>query len=148
MRLVRHIGTVNFAGVTVASLYPCGRCDQRGELRAQLVLTVLNADNGAVASASVTAGALGPRPCPEQRWGLALTPIIVGLAATVGATDLVDISSGWRPLDDDAIILPREWRPDLPVERREALITAAIATRSHNPWQSSTAGASSPRRPT
>jgi len=114
---------------------PCGRCDQRGELRAQLVLTVVNADTGAVASASVTAGGLAPRQTPEQRWELALTPIVADLAATVGATALVDLTSGWRALDEESILLPRQWHPELPADQRNALIAAAIATCSHNPWR-------------
>ncbi|MBF9130210.1 hypothetical protein I0C86_14780 [Plantactinospora sp. S1510] len=116
---------------------PCHRCGQRGEVRAQLVLTVVNADTGAVASASVTAGAFAPRQRPDTRWELALTPVVSELAATVGATvtALSDISTGWRPLGDEYVLLPREWRPDLPAERRDALVAAALTTCSHNPWR-------------
>ncbi|MEO3923770.1 hypothetical protein ABGB07_07905 [Micromonosporaceae bacterium B7E4] len=114
---------------------PCHRCHRRGELRAQLVLTVVNADTGAVASASVTAGALEPRPTSDQRWELALTPVIIELAAAVGATSLVEITKDWRPLDDETIALPRRWRPDLPAQQRDALVAEAIAGHSHNPWR-------------
>lgn len=113
----------------------CDRCDQRGLVRAQLVFTVVYADTGAVASASVTAGGIEPTPTSDGRWELALTPIVAELADTVGATTLLDISSGWRPLGTESIPLPREWRPDLPVDRRDAMVAAAFSGRSSNPWR-------------
>lgn len=114
---------------------PCRECGQRGERRSQLVLTVVNADTGAVASANVTAGGIEPRQAADKRWELPLTPLISELAAVVGATALSDISTGWRPLGHEYVALPREWRPDLPAERRDALVAAALADCSHNPWR-------------
>ncbi|RKR89336.1 hypothetical protein BDK92_3680 [Micromonospora pisi] len=114
---------------------PCHQCGQRGERRPQLVLTVVNADTGAVASVNVTAGAVEPRQAADKRWELWLTPLISELAAEVGATALSDISTGWRPLGDEYVALPGEWRPDLPAERRDALVAAALANCSHNPWR-------------
>ncbi|GAB3795139.1 hypothetical protein [Micromonospora zhanjiangensis] len=66
----------------------CHHCGQRGVRRAQLVLTVVNADTGAVASASLTPGGVEPRPASRGGWEIALAPVVRQLADAVGATAL------------------------------------------------------------
>lgn len=117
---------------TVASA--CHECDQRGRRRAQLVLTVVNADTGAVASANIVPGAITPRSV-YGRWVLPLTPVITELAAAVSATALTELTCGDRPLGEEDLILPRQWRPDLPAEQRDALVAEAIADHGHDSWR-------------
>lgn len=112
----------------------CAVDDERRAQRAQLVVTVVNADTGAVASASVTPGVLQPRPA-HGRWLIALTPVIAELAAAVSATALVELTGGGRPLGDEDLPLPPEWHPDLPADRRDALVAAVLVNYGGGPWR-------------
>lgn len=72
----------------------------------------------------------GRQPVPLSTNGdraVSRTRIVSELAAAVGATALFDISTGWCLLNDETILLSPEWRPDLPAERRDALVAAALA---------------------
>ncbi|MEO3745973.1 hypothetical protein [Plantactinospora sp. B5E13] len=112
----------------------CHECGQRGERRAQIVLTVVNADTGAVASASLTPGSLEPTPA-YGRWRLAFNPVLDELAAAVAATGLVELTGGGRPVGEQDLLLPRQWHPALPAAQRDALVAAALADHGHNPWR-------------
>jgi hypothetical protein len=112
----------------------CAACDGRGCRRAQLVLTVANLDTGQVASADLRPGALpAPQPSPGGGWHVTLTPVVRDLAATVDAHAPVDTLG--RPLGEEFLLLPRDWSPDLPPERRKRLEAAALAGWSRQPWR-------------
>ncbi|MEN3608878.1 hypothetical protein AAH979_04950 [Plantactinospora sp. ZYX-F-223] len=132
---------------------PCQRCGQRGERRAQLVLTVANLDTGEVASASVVPGAVTPRPASDGGWQLPLSPLVDELAEAVGAATWASCSGGaatWtsyslgvstrsscsgRPAAALAVRLPDEWSPELPDDQRSALQSRAIAGYPGESWQ-------------
>ncbi|WP_326561265.1 hypothetical protein [Micromonospora sp. NBC_01796] len=110
----------------------CHTCGQRGRQRAQIVLTVANVDTGAVASTSVEPGTVAPVPDIGGGWRLRLGPLVCELAATVGAATWSDV---WgRPDGELDVSLPRDWRPDLPLERWRALEAAAIAAQAGEGW--------------
>ncbi|MFY1691933.1 hypothetical protein [Plantactinospora sp. WMMB782] len=112
----------------------CHRCGQRGQRRAQLVLTVANVDTGEVASASVVPGTVPPRPSPGGGgWHLPLKPLVDKLAEAAGAATWSDCygQSG----EGSEVRLPREWSPELPEGQRLALETEAIAGHSGESWQ-------------
>ncbi|MGI5215582.1 hypothetical protein [Plantactinospora sp. CA-290183] len=111
----------------------CQRCGQRGQRRAQLVLTVANVDTGAVASVNVEPGTVPPRPAPDGGWHLPLAPLIDELAATVGAATWSDAYG--RSDAESAVRLPREWSPELPHDERLALETRALAGHPGESWQ-------------
>ncbi|MGI5152030.1 hypothetical protein ACQEVC_37650 [Plantactinospora sp. CA-294935] len=122
---------------------PCQRCGQRGERRAQLVLTVANLDTGEVASASVVPGVVTPRPASEGGWQLPLSPLVGELAEAVGAATWVSCSGGvvtWasgsgQPAGAVAVRLPDEWSPELPDDQRSALEGRSIAGYPGESWQ-------------
>ncbi|SCL62833.1 hypothetical protein [Micromonospora yangpuensis] len=107
----------------------CADCDGVGRRRAQLVLTLANLDTGAVASASVVAGSIAPTPDGTGGWQVTLRPLLAGLAAEVGVPP--------PQVEPFSLVLPlhHEYRPDLPAERRDALVARAIAWRSYRPWR-------------
>jgi hypothetical protein len=115
---------------------PCLRCRRTGRRRAQLVLTVVNVDTGAVASADVVPGTLRPHPVSGQ-WRVDLMALVRDLAASVDAVTFHEISSPGRPVrpvDELSMYLPVEWQPDLPVARRRSVEAAAIAGFHRSPW--------------
>ncbi|GAB2941654.1 hypothetical protein GCM10027280_32770 [Micromonospora polyrhachis] len=123
------------SGTTAA---PCSDCGQRGQRRAQVVLTVANLDTGVVASANVVPGAVEPTADRAGRWRLALTPLLAELADQVGAVELSDLAAPARrldPADELTVHLPHEWRPELPAADRQALEADAIAGWSRHPWR-------------
>ncbi|WP_159104455.1 hypothetical protein [Plantactinospora sp. BB1] len=111
----------------------CHRCGQRGERRAQLVLTVANVDTGEVSSASVVPGTVPPRPAPGGGWHLPLKPLVDELAESVGAATWSDCHG--QSGDGSAVLLPREWSPELPDDQRLALEIRAIAGHPGESWQ-------------
>jgi hypothetical protein len=110
----------------------CHSCGQRGRQRAQIVLTVANVDTGAVASTSVEPGTVAPVSDPGGGWRLRLGPLIRDLAAAVGAATWSDVYG--RPDGELDVSLPRDWRPDLRMERWRALEAAAIAAQAGVGW--------------
>ncbi len=109
----------------------CFPCRQGGQVRAQGVVTVVNAVTGQTASVQVVAGAFEPVPW-EARPGrriLDVTEIVGDLAERVGADMLYDMLD--RPLarTDLAapILLPDTWRDDAPQAERRTAEEAAIA---------------------
>ncbi|MEO3746717.1 hypothetical protein [Plantactinospora sp. B5E13] len=115
---------------------PCHDCRQTGRRRAQLVLTVANLDTGAVASANVVPGVVEPARGPEDDpgWYLPVAPLLRDLAARVGATSWTDVNGSGSP-DGPLVMLPKQWRPDLPASDRKVLEADAIARRSNDPWR-------------
>nr|MDT0663297.1 hypothetical protein [Micromonospora sp. DSM 115978] len=116
---------------------PCVDCGQLGRRRAQLVYTVANLDTGQVASVNVIPGAVEPAPTPDGRWWLPLGLTVTDLAERIGVAAGTLRAAGWPgdPLATAGVVLPRDWRPDLPVERRHQLEAAAIAGASRPPWR-------------
>ncbi|MFY1654561.1 hypothetical protein ACN27J_27225 [Solwaraspora sp. WMMB762] len=112
----------------------CDRCAGLGRRRAQLVYTVANADTAAVASVNIVPGALDPVH-RAGRWWLDLDTVVTELAGRVGADHLYDPDTPERNLLVGGLVLPRDWRPDLPQARRHALEAAAIANYTYHPWQ-------------
>ncbi|ASW53828.1 hypothetical protein [Plantactinospora sp. KBS50] len=110
-------------GVGAGSCPPCGG---RGRRRAQLVLTVANADTGAVRSLSVEPGDLAARPDPAGGWRVDLTDRIQELAGAVGVAGTPD---------ELVLHLPAGWRPDLPAARRYGGAARAIAECWREPWR-------------
>ncbi|MEQ4300111.1 hypothetical protein ABNF97_01750 [Plantactinospora sp. B6F1] len=123
-RVCRGVGQVATA---------CHRCGQRGQRRAQLVLTVANLDTGEVASASVVPGTVPPRPAPDHGWQLPLKPLVDALAEAVGAVTWTDCYG--QSDDGSAVGLPREWSPELPDDQRLTLEAQAIAGHPDESWQ-------------
>ncbi|MEE6261531.1 hypothetical protein [Plantactinospora sonchi] len=115
---------------------PCHDCRQTGRRRAQLVLTVANLDTGAVASANVVPGVVEPArgPDADPGWYLRLAPLLRDLAARVGATSWTDVNGAGSP-DGPLVMLPKQWRPELPASDRKVLEADAIARCSHDPWR-------------
>jgi hypothetical protein len=125
-RLCHGVGTV---------VEPCHDCRQLGVRRAQLVLTVANLDTGAVASTSVIPGTVEPVFDQDGHPVLDLTPLVRELAGQVGATAVSDVATPGQPFEELTILLPAQWRlPELPAEERYALVAAALARRSWDPW--------------
>lgn len=116
---------------------PCHDCRQTGRRRAQLVLTVANLDTGAVASANVVPGVVRPARWPGNgaSWHLPLGPLLGELAATVGAATWTSVRDPRDSANGPLVILPPNWRPDLPAPRRELLEAEAIATHAHDAWR-------------
>ncbi|MFY1670407.1 hypothetical protein ACN27G_10655 [Plantactinospora sp. WMMB334] len=112
---------------------PCQQCGQRGERRAQLVLTVANLDTGEVSSASVVPGALTPRPASDGGWQLPLSPVVDELAEAVGAATWTSCSA--PPARATAVRLPDEWSPELSDGQRLTLESRAIAGHPGESWQ-------------
>lgn len=141
-RQCRGVGTVS---------QPCHDCRQHGRRRAQLVYTVANLDTGQVASVNVVPGAVEPLPTPDGRWWLPIRPLVTDLAerAGIAAGTLHDPDSpdGGDPLTTAGIVLPQQWRPELPTERRHALEAAAIAAGSRTPWRVLLGRATAPEPP-
>ncbi|GGL87284.1 hypothetical protein [Micromonospora yangpuensis] len=104
----------------------CQHCRRTGRRRAELVLTVANLDTGAVASHRLRPGGLAPRPDRAAGWVVDLPARVRELAATVGVAVTGD---GPAP-----VVLPQQWRPDLPAEQRYVLEAQALVARDRVPW--------------
>ncbi|MGW0435425.1 hypothetical protein ACWDV4_23155, partial [Micromonospora sp. NPDC003197] len=76
-----------------------------------------------------------PRRNAGGRWELALSPIVAALAAEVGAAEFWDAYDARRPATGESILLPTDWRPDLPVADRWRWEGQAIARHSWHPWR-------------
>jgi hypothetical protein len=94
----------------------CFPCRQGGELRAQGVVTVVNAVTGQTGSVQVVPGALEPvpwEPRPDRRI-IDIAAVVRQLATQVGVDTLYDMLD--RPLDNTdlatPIFLPEGWRDD------------------------------------
>lgn len=116
------------AGETTVMCFPCR---QSGQLRAQGVLTVVNAVTGQTASVQVVPGAydITPWPVKPSRRIIDLTPPVRDLAEQVGVDTIYDcLDQPLRP-DDLAlpIFLPAHWHQDTPAAERAAIEQAAIA---------------------
>ncbi|MGW0435583.1 hypothetical protein ACWDV4_23965 [Micromonospora sp. NPDC003197] len=114
--------------------HDCEHCRRTGQRRAQLVLSMVNLDTGAVRSANVVPGGVEPRRNVGGRWELALSPIVAALAAEVGAGEWWDAYTPFRS-DTFAILLPTDWQPALPVADRWQLEAVAIARHCWHPWR-------------
>lgn len=108
----------------------CTTCGGGGNVRAQLVITVVNIDTGSIASETVLPGVITPEALQDtttsdKTWVLPLQPIIDRLAGQVGgsllATDSAGVSLG-KP-----VLVGKGWHADLPTRQRLALEAAAIA---------------------
>ncbi|MDG4764093.1 hypothetical protein O7632_08235 [Solwaraspora sp. WMMD406] len=130
-------------GTTCAT---CDRCAGLGRRRAQLVYTVANADTAAVASVSIVPGALDPVH-RDGRWSLDLDAVLADLAGQTGVEHLYDPEMPDRDIVLGGLLLPRDWRPDLPEARRYALEAEAIAGCAAYPWRIWLGHAASPQRP-
>ena len=120
------------SGYTLAD---CHECRRTGRRRAQLVLTVVNLDTGAVRSANVVPGGVEPRRGPAGRWELALSPVVAALAAEVDAVAWRDACRPANPTGNGfSILLPTAWRANLPTAERHRLEGEAIARRCWHPW--------------
>ncbi|MEU8262257.1 hypothetical protein AB0C02_16705 [Micromonospora sp. NPDC048999] len=111
---------------------PCHRCGRGGRRRAQVVVTVVNLDTGAAASKRLVPGRLEPRFDPDGGWRA--REIVAELSAAVGVRGLRP-RWGRRGPDDTLAWFPRQWRPELPAERRRALEAAALAEQDFDPWR-------------
>lgn len=109
----------------------CFPCRQTGRLRAQGVLTVVNAVTGQTASVQVVPGAheIHRWPVKPSRRMIDLTPVVRDLADQVGAAALYDCLDQPLRYDDLAmpIFLPDAWRDDADPDERQLLEEAAIA---------------------
>jgi hypothetical protein len=109
----------------------CFPCRQSGQLRAQGVLTLVNAVTGQAASVQVVPGAFDvvPWPVKRSRRIIDLTPAVRDLAEQVGVDTLYDCLDQPLRRDDLAmpIFLPTRWRDDAPDAERAAAEEAAIA---------------------
>ena len=115
--------------------HDCMQCDRTGQRRTQLVLTMVNLDTGVVRSANVVPGGVEPRRNLGGRWELALSPIIAALASEAGVVHWRDLDNPGRPADSFTILLPTDWRPDLPAADRQLLEGTAIARHCWFPWR-------------
>lgn len=99
----------------------CFECGGAGWLRAQIVVTVINADTGAVASAQVVPGLLTPaRWAHTTRYELPIRPLADELAEQVDAA--------WVNTDGlTTLHLPDDYDPDLPQHIRQRMETTALA---------------------
>ncbi|WP_326561623.1 hypothetical protein [Micromonospora sp. NBC_01796] len=113
---------------------PCHDCRQLGIRRPQVVLTVVNLDTGAVASASVVPGSIEPGFDRDGHPALDLAPLVLDLAAHVGVASVHDLTTPDRPFEELTVLLPNAWRPDLPAEQRHSLEATALARHSGDPW--------------
>ncbi|MEO3748695.1 hypothetical protein [Plantactinospora sp. B5E13] len=116
---------------------PCHDCGQTGRRRAQRVLTMVNIDTGAVASASVVPGVVRPEPWlddGDKSWCLPLAPLLHELAATVGAGSWTDVREP-HSTDGPLIPLPPGWRPEHSASHRKVLEAQAIAWQSSDAWR-------------
>ncbi|WJK42216.1 hypothetical protein O7608_07465 [Solwaraspora sp. WMMA2056] len=126
----------------------CDSCGGVGKRRAQLVLTVVNIDTGAIASANVLPGGTTATPTDAGPfWCLDLAPVLVGLARQVAAVDLYDPEIPGQPVLAPWVQLARRWQPDLPADQRHALESEAIAAEAYDPWRI-WLGRSTPELPT
>src|SRR5215207_1791846 len=109
----------------------CFPCRQSGQLRAQGVLTVVNAVTGQTASVQVVPGAyyITPWKVKPSRRIIDLTPAVRDLAEQVGVDSLYDCLDQPLRRDDLAmpIFLPAHWRDDSPAGERASIEQAAIA---------------------
>jgi len=109
----------------------CFPCRQSGQLRAQAVLTVVNAVTGQTASVQVVPGAydITPWSIKPSRRIIDLTPVVRDLADQVGVETLYDCLDQPLRRDDIAmpIFLPAHWRDDAAADERAAVEEAAIA---------------------
>jgi len=109
----------------------CFPCRQSGQLRAQGVLTVVNAVTGQSASVQVVPGAydITPWPVKPSRLIIDLTPAVRDLAEQVGVDALYDSLDQPLRRDDVAmpIFLPPHWDDKAPTPVRAAVEEAAIA---------------------
>jgi hypothetical protein len=109
----------------------CFPCRQSGQLRAQGVLTVVNAVTGQTASVQVVPGAydIVPWAVKPTRRIIDLTPAVHDLAEQVGACALYDCLDQPLRSEDLAmpIFLPDHWSDDAPAEQRRTIEEAAIA---------------------
>ncbi|MFY1636393.1 hypothetical protein ACN27F_24485 [Solwaraspora sp. WMMB335] len=126
--------------------WTCDGCDGLGRCRAQLVLTVANADTTAVASVNIVPGALDPAR-RDGRWSIDLDAVVAELAGRVGATHVYDPDVPDREVSAGAIMLPKDWHPGLPAERRHAIEAEAIAGYSRHPWRIWLGRTAAPQRP-
>ncbi|WFE23294.1 hypothetical protein O7621_08325 [Solwaraspora sp. WMMD937] len=114
----------------------CGRCGGAGKRRAQLVLTAVNIDTGAIASANVLPGITAAAPTDDDPyWFLNLLPVICDLTRQVDAADLHDPRIAGQPIFAPEMRLARQWQPDLPVDQRYVLEAETIAAQAHDPWR-------------
>lgn len=127
-----------FCGETEAVTNACRHHDQHGRRRAQIVLTVANLDTGQAASANIVPGAVEPVRSPAGRWLLPLGPILTDLATQAGVAPDTLYDPG-RPsqaarIDTEEVLLPWDWRPDLPAGQRHALEAVALAGKLTMTW--------------
>ncbi|MDQ1656863.1 MAG: hypothetical protein QOD41_1946 [Cryptosporangiaceae bacterium] len=116
---------------TGESTVMCFPCRQSGQLRAQGVLTVVNAVTGQTASVQVVPGAydITPWSVKPSRRVIDLTPAVRSLAEQAGVQSLYDSLD--QPLRDDdlamPIFLPDEYRDGASPDERRDIERAAIA---------------------
>lgn len=102
--------------------HECSKCAGDGQIRGQLVLTVVNLDSGAVASVQVVAGAVEPvRFGLTRLWCVELQPLVDELAARTGGVCAEKPSAGH-------VVFPEEYSPDMPDEERSRLEAVAMVT--------------------
>jgi hypothetical protein len=109
---------------------PCSTCAGAGAARAQVVVTVINIDTGAIASETILPGVLSPQWIQselgdEHRWALPLSPVVDRLVATAGGT-LIESHENTTSLSW-SLAVPGDWSADLPTDTRLALEAQAIA---------------------
>ncbi|MEW2442722.1 hypothetical protein [Micromonospora marina] len=114
---------------------PCPACARTGLRRAELVVSVVNLDTGAVASERLRPDRLVPRRDVDGTWAVPLRALADPLVARAGVRDVHAILPAGQDLDTALVWLPRTWRPDLPVERRRAMASEALVRADHSPWR-------------
>ncbi|GIG67796.1 hypothetical protein [Phytomonospora endophytica] len=105
----------------------CYRCQGFGRVRAQLVYVLINLDLGTIASTVIEPGAFTPVRIPTGGWCIDSEVIVDELAARLGVAH-VEAADGLSKLQ--AILLPKEWRPDLDDYERLKLEATTIARAS------------------
>ncbi|MER7164660.1 hypothetical protein ABT336_01090 [Micromonospora sp. NPDC000207] len=114
---------------------PCIWCGRTGVRRAELVVSVVNADTGAVASTRIRPGGIIARCDPDGVWTMPMRPVVERLAARVGALDVRPVSVVGADPDGTLVWLSRDWAPNLPVEQRHRIEAEALIRGDHSPWR-------------
>ncbi|MDG4799336.1 hypothetical protein [Micromonospora sp. WMMD980] len=114
---------------------PCAACARTGLRRAELVVSVVNLDTGAVASERLRPDRVVPERDTDGTWVVPLGTVADRLVARAGVGSVHAILPAGQALDTPLLWLPRTWRPDLPVDRRWAMAADALIRADHSPWR-------------